>query len=129
MAQQLPVHKAFHDMHHHHQQDFLLPKHTDPVKQHTHTNTMNLTVTHMHTHTHPFNSPLSGTTWVSQYQKSKTNLDLLEQETVSGSGISWAICKSTSPQADNHASTPRSHHSVFYRPDALSATQPTASNH
>ena len=24
----------------------------------------------------------------------KTNLDLLEQETVSGSGISWAICKS-----------------------------------
>jgi len=31
---------------------------------------------------------------VSQYQKSKTSLDLLEQETVSGSGISWAICKS-----------------------------------
>jgi len=26
--------------------------------------------------------------------ESKTNLDLLEQETVSGSGISWAICKS-----------------------------------
>jgi len=39
---------------------------------------------------------LSGTTRVSRYQKgkSKTNLDLLEQETVSGSGISWAICKS-----------------------------------
>jgi len=35
-----------------------------------------------------------GTIWVSQYQKSKTNLDLLEQEIVSGSGISWAICKS-----------------------------------
>jgi len=32
---------------------------------------------------------------VSQYQKGKTNLDLLEQETVSGSGICWAICKST----------------------------------
>jgi len=31
---------------------------------------------------------------VSRYQKGKTNLDLLEQETVSGSGISWAICKS-----------------------------------
>ena len=28
------------------------------------------------------------------YQKGKTNLNLLEQETVSGSGISWAICKS-----------------------------------
>jgi len=32
---------------------------------------------------------------------------LLKQETVSGSGISWAICKSAShPRADNHASTP-----------------------
>jgi len=31
---------------------------------------------------------LSGTTWVSWYQKGKTNLDLLEQEIVSGSGIS-----------------------------------------
>jgi len=35
---------------------------------------------------------LSGTTWVSKYQKDnnqkgKTNPDLLEQETVSGSGI------------------------------------------
>ena len=42
---------------------------------------------------------LSGTTRVSRYQKGKTrkdktNLDLLEQETVSGSGICWAICKS-----------------------------------
>jgi len=35
---------------------------------------------------------LSRTTRVSQYQKGKTNLDLLEQETVSGSGISWAKC-------------------------------------
>ena len=31
---------------------------------------------------------------VSRYQKGKTNLDCLEQETVSGSAISWAICKS-----------------------------------
>jgi len=36
---------------------------------------------------------LSGTTWVSRYQKGKnqegkTNLDLLEQEIVTGSGIS-----------------------------------------
>jgi len=29
-----------------------------------------------------------------RYQEGKTNLDLLEQEIVSGSGISWAICKS-----------------------------------
>jgi len=39
---------------------------------------------------------LSGTTRVSRYQKgkTKTNLDFLKQETVSGSGISWALCKS-----------------------------------
>ena len=46
-----------------------------------------------HTHT-PFNGPFSGTTRVSRYQNGKTNLDLLKQETVSGSGISWATCKS-----------------------------------
>jgi len=44
---------------------------------------------------------LSGTTRVSRYQKGKTRkgktyLDLLEQETVSGSGICWAMCKSAS---------------------------------
>ena len=44
---------------------------------------------------------LSGATRVSRYQKGenqegKTNLDLLEQEIVSGSGICWAICKSAS---------------------------------
>jgi len=36
---------------------------------------------------------LPQTTQVSRHQKGKTNLDLLEQEIVSGSGISWAICK------------------------------------
>ena len=35
-------------------------------------------ITHTHTHTHPFNGPLSRTTWVSQYQKGKTNLDFTE---------------------------------------------------
>jgi len=51
-----------------------------------------------HTHTHTtilrLSWILSGTTRVSWHQKGKTNLDLLEQEIVSGSGISWAICKS-----------------------------------
>ena len=42
---------------------------------------------------------MSGSTRVSRYQKGKTkkvktNLDLLEQEIVSGSGICWAKCKS-----------------------------------
>jgi len=31
-----------------------------------------------HTHTHPFNSPFSGTTRESRYQKCKTNLDFTE---------------------------------------------------
>jgi len=42
---------------------------------------------------------MSGTTRVSRYQKgktrkAKTNLDLPEQEIVSGSGMCWAICTS-----------------------------------
>ena len=52
---------------------------------------------------------------------------LLEQETVRGSGISWAICKST--HRSRQITMPAPHHSVFYRPDALPATQPTASKH
>ena len=51
----------------------------------------------------------------------------LKQETVSGSGISWAICKSA-PRS-RQITTPAPYHSVFYRPDALPAAQPTASNH
>ena len=46
---------------------------------------------------------------MSRYQKGKnqagkTNLDLLEQEIVSGSGIRWAICKSAP-----HPRQPRQH--------------------
>jgi len=50
---------------------------------------------------------------VSRYQKGKTNLDwiLPKQETVSGSGISWAICKSA-PRS-RQITTPALHHSVF----------------
>ena len=46
---------------------------------------------------------------------------------MSGSGISWAICKSA-PRF-RQTTTPALHHSSFYRPDALPATQPTASKH
>jgi len=53
----------------------------------------------------------SRTTWVSWYQKGKTNLDLLGQKTVSGSGISWAICKSAFRH--RQITMPASHHSVF----------------
>ena len=58
-------------------------------------------------HTHPFNGPFSGTTQVSQYQKGK-NWILLKQETVSGGGISWAICKSAS--RSRHITRPAPHH-------------------
>jgi len=59
------------------------------------------------TNTHPFNSPLSGTTQVSQYQKGKTNLDFTEAR---HSEWQWnplghiQLC--TSLQTDNHARTP-----------------------
>ena len=45
---------------------------------------------------------------------------------MSGSGITWAICKSAPNSRQITMPTPR--HS-FYRPDALPAAQPTASKH
>jgi len=47
-----------------------------------------------YTHTHSFNGQFSGTTQVSQYQKGKNQSGFYWSKTVSGSGISWAICKS-----------------------------------
>ena len=44
--------------------------------------------------THPFNGPFSVTPQVSRYQKHNTSLDFTEEETVSGSCINWAVCKS-----------------------------------
>ena len=52
---------------------------------------------------------------------------LLKQETVSGSEIRRAICKSA--PCSRQITTPAPHRSVFYRPDALPAAQPTASKH
>ena len=83
--------------------------------------------THTHTHTHPFNGPFTGTTQVSRYHKSKTNLDFTEAR---DSERQWhqlghmQVCISL--QTDNH---PAPYHSVFYRPDALPAAQPTASKY
>ena len=82
--------------------------------------------THTH-HTHTFNGPFSGTTPVSRYQKVKPIWLLLKHETVSGSGIIWAICK-FAPRS-RQITTPAPHQSVFYRPDALfSAAQATGEN-
>jgi len=58
-------------------------------------------------HTHPFNSPISGSTQVSRYQKGKANLDFTEAR---DSEWQWhqlgcmQVC--TALQTDNHASTP-----------------------
>ena len=60
-------------------------------------------------------------------RKVKPIWTLLKQETVSGSGISWDICKSA-PHS-RQITTPAPHRSVFYRPDALPVAQPTASKH
>ena len=64
-----------------------------------------------HTHTHPFNGPLSRTTWMIQYRKGKTSPDFTESRDMSGSGISWAICKSA-PRS-RQITMPAPHHSVF----------------
>ena len=77
--------------------------------------------THTHTVLFPGLPRWAGT------RKVKPIWFLLKQETVCGSGISWAICKSTS--RSRQITTRAPNHSVFYRPDALPSTQPTASKH
>jgi len=52
---------------------------------------------------------------------------LLKQETVSGSSISWAVCKSA--PCFRQITMPATHHSVFYGLNALPAAQPTAWKH
>ena len=81
-----------------------------------------------YTHTHPFNGPFPGLPRWAGTRKVKPIWILLKQETVSGSGsISWVICKSASRSKQITMPTP--HYSLFYRPDALPAAQPTASKH
>jgi len=80
--------------------------------------TESTTTPHNQTHTHT-----CLTAFVRDYlgwagsRKAKPIWILLKQETVSGSGISWAICNFASSSRQITMSAP--HHSVFYRPDAL----------
>ena len=83
--------------------------------------------TRTHTHTHPFNGPSPGLPRWASTKKLKPIWILLRQETVSGSDIRRATCKSA-PRS-SQITMPVPHHSFFYRPDALPATQPTASKH
>jgi len=81
-----------------------------------------------HTHTHTLLTALCpGLPGRASTREVKPIWILLKQETVSGSGISWTVCKSA-PHS-RQITTPAPHHSVFYRPDALRAAQPTASKH
>jgi len=80
---------------------------------------------------HPFNSLFLRTTWVSRYQKGKTDLDLNEAKddgVLGCSGISWTTCKQ-SALCSRQITTPAPHHPIFYRPDALPDTQPKGSKH
>ena len=93
-------------------------------------------------HTHTFNGTLlilfalDCLNWICMYVcltgwartgKVRSIWILLKQETVSGNGISWAICK-FAPRS-RQITTPAAHHSVFYWPDALPIAQPTASKY
>jgi len=74
---------------------------------------------------------MSETIQVSRYQKGKnqegkTNLDLLAQR---DSQWQWHLLGHMQDCTSSQITTPISHHSVFYRPDALPAAQPTASKH
>jgi len=79
---------------------------------------------HTHTHTH-LTALYPGPPGWAGTRKIKPIWIWLKQETVSGSGISWAIRKSA-PRS-RQITTPAPHHSVYYRPDP--AAQPTVSKH
>jgi len=81
---------------------------------------------HTHTHTH-LTALCPGLPGWAGTRKVKPIWILLKRETVSGSEICWAICKSA--PCSRQITTPAPHRSVFYRPDALPAAQPTASKH
>jgi len=63
----------------------------------------------------PFNDPFSGTGSAGT-RKEKPIWTLLKQEIVSGTGISWSICKYAPPRS-RQITMPAPHHSVFNRPD------------
>ena len=85
-----------------------------------------ISATHTHAHTR-LTVLCPGLPWWASTRKVKPIWILLKQETVRGSGISWAICKSA--PCSRQITMPAPYHSVFYRPDALPAAKPTASKH
>ena len=84
---------------------------------------------HMHTRMHTFKGPLPGTIRVSWYQKSKNQSGFYwnKRQWVAVASFGPYVCKSA-PRS-RQITMPAPHHSGFYRPDTLPATQPTASKH
>jgi len=78
--------------------------------------------------THPFNGPLSRTTQVSRYQISQTNLDFTEARDSEWQWHQLGHIFKSAPHS-RQTTMPTPHQSVFYRLDALSTAQPTASKH
>jgi len=77
-----------------------------------------------HRHTHPFNGPFLGLPGWAGTRNLKSVWIFLKQETMSGSQLGYMqVCTLL------QTTTPAPHRSVFYRPDALPAAQPTASKH
>jgi len=70
-----------------------------------------LYTTYTHTHTH-LTALFPGLPRWAGTRKAKPIWVLLKQETVSGSGISWNICKSA-PRS-RQITTPAPHHSIFF---------------
>ena len=79
--------------------------------------------------TSPFNGLFSRTPWVSRHQKGKPFWIYWSKRWWVGSGIGWTICKSFAPRCRWITTPVPQHSSFFYKPDALPATQPTASKH
>ena len=106
----------------------------DHIPPHQNPGTSTHARTHAHTHTdgphldiHPKTALCPGLPRWAGTRKIKPIWILLKQETVSGSGFSWAICMSA-PHS-RQITTPAPYHSSFYRPDAIPAAEPRASKH
>ena len=90
---------------------YILPLVCEHILANTHTHTHARTHARTHTYTR-LTTLFPGLPGWAGTRKVKPIWIFLKQETVSGSGISWAICKSA-PRS-RQITTPAPHHSVFF---------------
>jgi len=95
--------------HHYYQHQQRQLSETAASRTHTHTHTH--THTRARARTHPFNAICPGLPRLVGTRKVKPIWILLKQQTVSGSSISWAVCK-FAPRS-RQITTPAPRHSVF----------------